>query len=312
MGRAARELLAALDPDQRTRLSFAFDSPERANWHYVPIERRGLPLKALTQEQRGLLIELLHSALSQQGYRKANAIMALEDVLRELEGGRGPTRDGAAYTLALFGDPSGGGPWGWRFEGHHLSLNLTLAKEGAVATTPSFFGANPAKVQHGPRQGARALAKEEDLARGLLRALPKDQRQVALISTEAPPEILTGASRKVQPLPAAGLKVDAMAAPARRQVGELLEEYAGALVPELARGRMSRLREAGIGSVSFAWAGGEEPGQPHYYRLQGPTFLLEYDCTQDGANHIHTVWRDFTHDFGEDLLALHYQDSHRT
>ncbi|MGE5278992.1 MAG: DUF3500 domain-containing protein [Acidobacteriota bacterium] len=305
MAQAADRFLASLAPAQRAQALFPLEDPERFDWNFVPRSRRGLPLKDLDPAQRRLAEELLRAGLSSSGYRKASDIMALEAVLREIEGS--PRRDPDRYYFSLFGSPSGRSAWGWRFEGHHLSLNYTLAGGIAVSHTPSFFGANPATVGAGALSGKRALAGEEDRARELLRSLDERQRAAAVFRNVAPSEIVTGNAAKVDPLAPAGIAVADLEPPQRDLFIRLLEEYLSRMPEDIAGDRREKLRAAGFEKIRFAWAGGAEPGQPHYYRIQGPTFLIEYDDTQDGANHIHTVWRDFAGDFGRDLLGEHYQ-----
>lgn len=305
MAEAADRFLAALAPAQRAQVLFPLEDPERFDWGFVPRSRRGLPLGRLDPGQRRLAEELLRAGLSASGYRKAADIMALETVLREIEDSS--IRDPDLYFFSVFGAPSARSAWGWRFEGHHVSLNYTLDGGIAVSTTPSFLGANPATVRKGPLAGKRALAGEEDRARELLRSLEKRQRAAAVFRDVAPAEIVTGNAARVDPLAPAGIAVAELDAPQRELFGRLLDEYLSRMPPDLAAQREERLRAAGFEKIRFAWAGGFEPGQPHYYRIQGPTFLIEYDDTQNGANHIHTVWRDFAGDFGRDLLREHYR-----
>lgn len=305
----ARAFLAALTPEQRAKATFAYTDPERQNWHFIPRERKGISFKELTPAQNRLAHAFLASGLSRRGYIQAATIMSLEQVLLELEQGA-VTRDPELYYFTLFGEPSLVSRWGWRVEGHHLSVNFVVDKGQVLSTTPSFFGANPARVEAGPRQGLRALAEEEDLARELLKSLDEKQRARAIFQAAAPRDIITGASRKAEIGAPVGLPVSAMNARQRELLMSLLNVYTGRMPPDPAESRMEELRKAGLDRIHFAWAGGSEPGQGHYYRLQGPTFLVEYDDTQNNANHIHTVWRDLRGDFGPDLLALHYRQSH--
>ncbi|MGH7470239.1 MAG: DUF3500 domain-containing protein [Longimicrobiales bacterium] len=306
MVRAATEFLASLSPEQRAKAVFELADAERLNWHFIPRERRGLPFKEMTEAQRTAARRLLQTGLSQRGYLKANTIMELELVLREL-GGDANVRDPERYFFSVFGSPSTSAGWGWRTEGHHLSLNFTVAGDSMVATAPSFFGANPAHVRTGSRQGTRALAAEEDLARALITALDATQRAVAIIATEAPRDIITGNAAKVDPLTPVGIPSTQLRPDQSTMLVRLLDEYLNRMAPELARQRRARLERTDFGRVTFAWAGTLEVGGPHYYRIQGPTFLIEYDNTQNEANHIHSVWRDFDGDFGRDLLREHYR-----
>jgi len=309
MAETANRFLASLTPEQRAKAAFPFEDDERQNWHFVPIERKGLALRDMTAAQKHLASALLSAGLSQQGYIKAETVMSLEDVLRMLEKGTGPERDPEKYYVSIFGQPAGSGTWGYRVEGHHLSQNFTVVN-GHVAGAPSFFGANPAEVREGPRKGLRALGAEEDLGRAVVQALDAEQRRVAVVHAEAYKDILTFADRqaalKGQP---SGLQASQMNARQLSLLMELLEEYARNMPEQIAQAREEQIRKAGK-DIYFAWAGGIEKGEPHYYRVQTPAFLIEYDDTQNGANHIHSVWRDFQGDFGLDLLKLHYQTSH--
>jgi hypothetical protein len=311
MQSAAQAFVKSLGPDQRAKAIFAFEDEQRFDWHFIPRSRKGIPVKELDPAQRQLANALLAAGLSQRGVTKATTIMSLDEVLREIEQGRGPVRDPELYYFTLFGQPQSKTPWGWRVEGHHLSLNFTILNAQHVASTPLFMGANPAEVQHGPRKGLRTLVAEEDAARELVKSLDDKQRAQAVVSASAPNDILSGNSRKADPLPPAGLPAAQLSQPQADVLMKLLQEYAASMPADLAAARIEKLRSAGFGKIFFAWAGGVERGQAHYYRIQGPTFLVEYDNIQNNANHIHTVWRDFNGDFGLDVLALHHKNAHR-
>ena len=312
MADAARAFLDALDEDQRAmaRLDFA-DESERTNWHYIPRERAGLPIKDMDAVQRARALDLVATGLSAPAHQRAQTIMALESVLAGLEGrGRRFPRDEDLYYVSLFGQVGGDGPWGWRFEGHHISLNNTIAG-GQVSAAPLFFGANPAEVRHGEREGLRALAAEEDLARDLLSQLDGEQRAAAVISDQAPDDILTrNAPRVGGEVAPEGLAAGDMS-PGQREVLEALVRVYVERQPEaLAEIQLRRLRQGDLQAAQFAWAGSTRRGQGHYYRVLAPAFLAEYDNTQNDANHIHAVWRDLAGDFGGDLLQRHYAQSH--
>jgi hypothetical protein len=308
MAAAANAWLATLDPAQRTQAKLAFDSEERFNWFFVPRERVGLPLKKMTADQRRATRALLEAGLSEKGYSKAEAVRMLEPVLAVIE--NNPVRrDPELYYVTVFGDPSASGTWGWRYEGHHISLHWTIVGGRSLATTPQFFGSNPAEVRDGPKKGTRVLAAEEDLGRALVKALTATQRAQAVVSQQAPGDILTSNTRKAGIQANDGLTYAAMTREQRGMLLALIEEYASAQPRAVARARVERATKAGLDGVTFAWMGGVEKGDPHYYRVQGPTFLIEYDCTQNEANHIHAVWRDFEGDFGVDLLAEHLRNS---
>ena len=300
----ARAFLASLGPDQRATAAMPFASEERLNWHYTAKLRNGLPLKRMGAAQRKAAMDLLRASLSQMGLEKAETIRALEDVLRALEGNE--SRDPEMYYFSIFGEPAESGTWGWRYEGHHLSFNFVVVDGKVVSTTPQFFGANPADVREGAKKGVRALAREEDVARSLARSLTAEQRALAVVSDTAPPEILTGASREAALQKDEGIGYPKLDRAQQALLVSLIDEYIAAQSAELARARRERVDAAGLEKLKFVWMGGLEKGQGHYYRIQGPTFLIEYDNTQNGANHVHAVWRDFKGDWGKDVLAGHY------
>ncbi len=305
MARAANDFLASLDEAQRAKARFAFDSEERFNWHFIPRERKGLPLRDMTPAQRDAAFALLKTGLGQSGFSRAETIRSLELVLRAME--QRNSRDPEMYFVTIFGTP-GDPVWAWRYEGHHLAQNWTVARGKAVATSPAFFGANPAEVMDGPMKGTRALAAEADLAWALLGGLSSRARERAVVSATAPADIVTGNSRRAAIQDHIGLAVRDMTAGERGLLMTLLEAHASTHAPALAAARLAAIRAAGIENVRFAWMGATKPapGAGHYYRIHGPTFLIEYDNVQNNANHQHVVWRDFKGDFGEDLLASHY------
>jgi hypothetical protein len=309
MTEAANRFLASLTAEQRAKATFKFEDDQRLNYHFVPIERTGLPLREMSPHQKHLAGALLSAGLSQQGYMKAVTIMSLEDVLRILEKDNGERRNPEKYYFSIFGTPSDGGTWGYKVEGHHLSQNYTVVK-GVVLDAPSFFGSNPAEVREGPRKGLRVLAAEEDLGRDLLMSLDDGQRKIAIVDATAYKDILTGEKRVAalegQP---SGLSASKMTASQFAKLNALLEEYARNVPEAMANHREALVKKAGR-NLHFAWTGVTEKGGPHYYRVQAAAFLVEYDNTQNNANHIHSVWREFGNDFGLDLLKAHYRASH--
>jgi Protein of unknown function (DUF3500) len=310
MATAAERFLASLTPEQRQQATFTFDSPERLRWHFVPqFERNGLTVKAMTEPQRKLAHDLLKTGLSERGYSTYSQIMQLESILKVLENGRGPIRDPEGYRFSVFGTPSAKGTWGWRVEFHHVSLHFSVVNGTAISSTPSFAGANPAEVRDGPQKGQRTLGMLEDTARALVTALDEAQRKTAIINTVALNDIVTGNAVDINPLSPSGLKASSMTAAQRDLLTKVLDAYAGLMAPDIAADRLTKIRIAGVENVTFAWAGSIERGQKHYYRVQGPTFLIEFDNTQNDGNHVHSVWRDFRGDFGRDLLREHLRAS---
>ncbi|MCI0744856.1 MAG: DUF3500 domain-containing protein, partial [Verrucomicrobia subdivision 3 bacterium] len=288
MAAAAGDFLRSLEKEQAAKASFELKDGERHNWHYIPKERKGLTLKAMSDQQRRLAMKLLQSGLSHHGYNKATNIISLEAILKELEGPTGRmVRDPELYYISVFGKPDPKGTWGWRVEGHHLSLNFTIVKGEYVAGTPSFMGSNPAEVKSGPRKGVRVLAEEEDSGRQLVQALDAEQRKTAIFNATAPREIFTEAARKVKPLEQLGIPATRLNEKQKDMLMTLIKAYVERNRPEVAKEDLRKIRDAGVEKIFFAWAGGIEKGEGHYYRVQGPTFLLEYDNTQNNNNHIH-------------------------
>jgi hypothetical protein len=344
MGEAVTNFVAALTADQRGKALIAFDDErERTNWHYTPIPRAGLPLTEMTRQQQRLAFQVVATGLSRAGFVTASTIMGLETALDAKEDWQRdfPGRDPMLYYLSIFGEPHAERPWGWRFEGHHISLNYTIAKGQIVAPTPTFFGANPAEAPLSGVATLRPLIGIEDLARELLQTLDEGQRAAAILAPVAPADIvmrnrpyvvdnaldlddpseIAAWMRQSGITPAQvdalryttspkGVAATAMNRGQREILQTLIREYIDRMPDELADIEWQALQQRGLSEVHFAWAGGAERYQPHYYRLQGVRFLVEYDNTQNDANHIHSVWRDPADDFGAELLAHHYQHEH--
>ena len=304
--RAAMErVLTVLPEKSRAQAMRPFEDPDRTDWHYTPRSRNGVSFKEMDKAGRDAVHHLLRTALSATGYRKVTNIIELELVLREIET-FGWMRDPERYHLTVYGKPDAAQRWGWRFEGHHLSLNFTLAGDKLAVDTPSFFGANPATVAAGPRKGLRALGEEHDAGWALLESLDPVQRREAVFEERTYGDIVTANKDKVEPLGAVGIAGAKLDEKQRAALWKLIEVYAGNFEPALAQARLARAKQGGIEAVRFGWAGSTARGKPHYYRVQGPLFLIEYDASQNDGNHIHTVWRDFSGDFGRDLLREHY------
>jgi hypothetical protein len=323
MAGAANKWLASLSPEQRKLATFPLDSMERERWAYVPSEifpRNGLTMGAMDEAQRKNAHDLLKTGLSQKGYLTATSIMQLDDVLKAIEDagggdvalGRHMERNPLKYYVSVFGTPSTIGSWGWRVDGHHVSLNFTIVNGTMLASTPQFFGSNPAEVRvDGPKKGLRVLAEEEDSGRALLMSLDQSQRGKAVITETAPNDVVTGNKAKIDPLVPAGILAGELQPQQRDLLMRVIDAYASAMAPDIDADRMAKIRQAGIEKVGFAWAGGSNRGEKHYYRVQGPTFLIEFDNAQDDGNHVHSVWRDFNGDFGRDLLREHINADHR-
>jgi len=315
MAAIAKVYLAALTPEQKAKTAFDFAAAERENWHFIPRERKGLPLKEMTPQQRLLAHALLNTGLSFRGSAKAVTIMSLEEVLYQMEGAeeskRAATRekrDPEKYFVSIFGEPADQGSWGWRVEGHHLSLNFTIKDGQLLRATPAFMGTNPGEIRQGPLTGLRVLAVEEELGRELVKSLSPEQFKTAFVDAVAPKEMITAAEHKVTALSPAGLADTELNEQQKSMLTRLIDEYLERMRPEIADEARAEIKQSG--PVFFAWAGGKERGEPHYYRVQGKTFLLEYDNTQNDANHVHSVWRSFDGDFGRDLLGEHLKKAH--
>jgi hypothetical protein len=329
MADSATKFLSSLTPEQRQQAAFPFEGEERLRWNFIPTEtfpRKGLLIKDMNETQRSRAHDLMKAALSQRGYLTATSIMDLETVLGDLEEraatgrapasageaagrgrGRGPAlvRDSGKYFFSVFGTPSKKDTWGWRVEGHHVSLHFDVVKGTLVSSTPTFFGSNPAEVPDGAKKGTRILAAEEDSARALLMALDAKQREKAVINTVALNEIVTTNKLDIEPLSPAGIPAAEMTSSQRDLLTKVIDVYTGFMASDVADERTAKLKKAGLEKITFAWAGEAERGKKHYYRVQGPTFLIEFDNSQNNGNHIHSVWRDFNGDFGRDLLREH-------
>ncbi len=320
MYRAAMNLAKNLTPEQSKQAMFPFDGDERMHWHFIPTEmfaRKGLLIRDMTPKQRQLAHDLLKAGLSQRGYVTATQIMDLETILGALEAAQraaGPQpprgqvleRNTEKYFFSIFGTPSQKDTWGWRVEGHHISLHFTVVNGTLVAGAPTFFGSNPAEVREGPKKGTRILGMEEDAARALLEALDASQKSTAIIdAAKAPGDMLTMNTLKIEPLSPAGITMASLNEKQRDLLMKLVDVYTGFMAPDIAADRVAKFKKAGVEKIGFAWAGESERGKKHYYRIQGPTFLVEYDNTQNDGNHIHSIWRDFDGDFGKDLLREH-------
>lgn len=334
MGEAADKFITCLTPSQKEKALLPFEDTEtRTFWDYPPIPRKGLSLGEMEYSQKCMAHQLVAAGLSRPGYVTASTIIGLETTLDAIEGWNpeGFQRDPGLYFMSLFGTPSDDAPWGWRFEGHHISLNYTIVDGRIVSPTPTFFGSNPAEAALNGTLVLRPLGNVEDIGRELIRSLNDEQQHTAVISTVAPGDIVTvnqpflqetdtqpdRLDRTPAPFDAVrytdmpkGLSASTMNESQREILKTLIHEYMHRMPDAIAEIEYERLTERALDSIHLAWAGGMDRRQPHYYRLQGNRFLIEYDNVQNDANHIHTVWRNAQNDFGADLIANHYHTSH--
>jgi hypothetical protein len=309
---AARSFLGLLDDNLKAKAQYAYGDDERFNWHFVPRERKGVPLKDLNKKQRDAAFYLLESSLSFQGYTKATSIINNENTLRLIEK-RSPTdmyRDPLNYYFTIFGTPSSDSTWGWRIEGHHFSINLTSIHGEIISSTPTFWGSNPGTVQFGADKGKQILKRETELGFLLVNSLTNEQLHETVIADVAMPEIITGDSRKAQIEQLQGLSFTKMTSSQRKVFIQLLDTYVKNYEFGFSSKLMAKIEKAGFDNLRFAWAGSLKPGTGYYYRIQGPMLIIELDNTQNNSNHVHTTVRDLTNDFAEDILREHYAKEH--
>lgn len=301
MADAANKLLDALSADQKAKIAIPFDDPERENWQYMPMARKGVPLKEFSGEQQELVNGLLKSALSDGGFQRIDRIIhTLEPILHEQE--KSDTRDPGAYYTTIFGTPGSNGNWGWRFEGHHITLNFTIHDGQVVGVLPMFMGANPATVRGGPQKGLRTLNDEEESAWKLVRSLDENQKTLAVVSEKAPGEITVGPHRSLDLSPS-GIPAGKLNADQKKMLHDLIAMFANRLRPELAEQQMGRIDAAGFDKVYFAWMGGLGPTDLHFYRINGPSVLIEL-LNKETGNHVHSIWHDPTNDFGRSVVQI--------
>jgi hypothetical protein len=308
MAEAASALLAGLSADLSAKASYPYMDGERMFWYYPPLNRHGVPLRDMDVAQRSLAMALMASGLNEASYKKATQIIDLETVLREVEADQGVNsfrRDPELYYFTVFGEPGGTDPWGWRAEGHHISLNYSIWGDEVISVTPFFFGSNPAEVRTGPRKGLRILSRREDLALELAASLDGGQRSKAVIYEEAPYDIVTYNSSRASLPFEEGLPASRMTGVQKELLTALVDDYVGQVRGDVHEGRMAGVIEHGIDRLHFAWGGPVNGSIPHYYRIHGGDFLVEFDNYQNGANHVHSVWRDVGNDFASDVLRDH-------
>lgn len=327
MAAVAKRWLASLSKAQRAKATFKLDDEERSKWHFVPDfvikpdGRKGLTIGQMTPQQRIFALTLPSTALSNRGYLEMMSIRALEKVLFDNEGK--DYRDPELYYVSIFGKPDAKGTWGWRFEGHHLSVNVTIMDGKKFSVTPSFFGSNPGKVTSGNLTGVEVLDKEQKLALSLIQSFDNDQMAIATIDTSGMDKKLLQNSVIKEVLTTDAPKADrglftfkgisfADLDPAQqKKLLNLVNVYTTRFRPEILNGTRYRGRIKDGSDLFFAWSGGKKRGEFHYYRIQSKTFLIEFANTQNNANHVHAVWREFDGDFGHDFLSEHFSKHHK-
>lgn len=307
---SAKIFISTLTPEQRQSAVLPFFKFSPPEWHFFPasmLPRPGVFIKDLGIVQKAKLDDFIREYLSMSGYRRTKEIMELENVLRELQP-QNPHRIPENYSIAVYGTPHPDSVWAWTLEGHHLSLHFTVVKD-KTSFAPFFFGTNPAEVKEGPSKGKRVIAAEEDIAFEFMHSLTPEQSQKAIFQATAFKEIVTANATQVSPLDPAGIAIGELQATQKDILLKLLNIYLSSMRNDLALKRFERIQSEDLDAMRFGWAGAVEKGKPHYYRIQGKTFLIEFDNIQNDANHIHIVWRDFDGDFGRDLLREHYMTS---
>ena len=309
MTKAAKRFVESLSGDQRDKTIYEYMDGERIFWYYPPVNRHGIPLRDMDDDQRQLAYSLMETGLTDRSFDQAKLIIEHESVLGPLEKEAGVTsfvRDPDLYYWTVFGEPgSDKEPWGWRVEGHHISLNFSLWGDKFISMTPFFFGANPAEVRKGPKKGLRILDQREDLGFELMNSLDQGQTSKATIYGEAPYDILTYNASRVSLPPEEGLPASKMNDTQKDILRNLVNVYVNQVRTDMAQEKLQRLEEEGFDGLHWAWGGPVEDGKAHYYRIHGGNFVVEFDNRQNGANHIHSVWRDVENDFANDVLREH-------
>ena len=308
MSDAAKAFVSSLNAEQKAKATFEYMDGERVFWYYPPMNRHGLALRDMEPAQRELAMAVLASGLTDESYEQAKLIIEHEDVLGPLEKDNGIktfVRDTTLYYFTIFGEPGGEGAWGWRVEGHHVSIHFSIMGDKVIITTPFFFGANPAEVRKGPKNGLRILGVREDLAFDLMNSLDEKQVEESIICDAAPADIVTFNSSKAALMTYEGLPASKMNGAQKELLLALVAEYVNQVSTEVAEQKLADLKKTGLDHLHFAWAGPVTKDEPHYYRIHGGDFVVEFDNRQDGANHIHSVWRDVENDFAADVLREH-------
>ena len=313
MAEAATTLLSSLSLELRDKATYPYLDGERQFWYYPPLNRHGVPLRDMDSGQRERALGLMASGLNERSNTMAREIIGLETILGKIEGEQGLNtfrRNPELYYFTVFGEPGNSDPWGWRAEGHHISLNYSIWKDEVISVTPFFFGSNPARVPTGPQEGLRVLSRREDLALELAASLDSSQLSKAVIYEDAPYDIVTYNSTRASLPYEEGLKASKMNGTQKEMLTALVQEYVGQVRDDVGEGCMARVIEEGIDRLHFAWGGPVDGSIPHYYRIHGGDFLVEFDNYQNGANHVHSVWRDVHNDFASDVLSKHLLSYH--
>ncbi|WP_324024802.1 DUF3500 domain-containing protein [Maribacter sp. BPC-D8] len=304
------QFISSLTTQQKSKIVHEFKEVTRDDWHFLPwslYERKGLPLKELTPDQKGLVHKLLQSSLSDTGYKQTTEIIGLEKVLAAISGNT-VYRDPQKYYVSIYGDPANEDAWMWSFEGHHVSLHFTTVAD-KVSYSPRFFGSNPGRIMEGEHKGFSPLVNEEDLGLELINMLSDSQQKIAIFNEKAYNDIQSWNNSVAEKLPSEGILVSDLNANQKKQVMSIIYEYVSTIPTDQAKEKMDAIRNEELNDMRFAWAGATVLGKAHYYRIQAKSFMIEFDNSQDNANHIHSVWRDFDGDFGRDLLKEHYKKS---
>jgi hypothetical protein len=313
MGAAATAFLDSLNSEQKAKATFEYMDGERIFWYYPPMNRHGLALRDMEPAQRELAMAVLASGLTTESYEQAKLIIEHETVLGPLELEQNIKtfrRDVELYYFTIFGTPGGKEPWGWRVEGHHISLHFSIMDDKVISTTPFFFGANPAEVRKGPKTGLRILGGREDLAFDLMGSLDENQVEESIICDAAPADIVTFNSSKASLMTYEGLPASKMNGAQKELLLALVAEYVNQVRTDVAVQKLDALKKDGLDHLYLAWAGPVSKDEPHYYRIHGGDFVVEFDNRQDGANHIHSVWRDVENDFATDVMREHLIQFH--
>ncbi len=301
MASAALKLAELLPADQKQKLIYGYEDPERLNWHFIPRERNGIVLWDLNGKPRKAAEELVKAGLSAAGYAKTLQIRSLEEVLYLFEGGeedyRRNRRHPHKYHVTIFGTPAATGLWGWRFEGHHLSLNFSIKDGVVISSTPEMLGANPALIDAGPGRSLRVLSQREDIARQILKACNDAQKKQMWISETAPDDIRGAGEPQAVVDAAVGLRFADMSPDQKKLVKELIGEYLSGMPVQVVKDRMKGIEKSGMDDIRMAWWGESERNKRHHYVIQGESFIIEYNNTQNDANHVHAIWRSIEGDF---------------